>query len=211
MGDGGRTLVGCVATATAQILRYHGSPSEGFGSHCYYWGGDDSCGGSSAGSTLCAYYDDSYDWENMPNGCGGGCTTAEQDALAELCYEVGVAFNMNYGRCGSGAYTSNALNVFPTYFGYSSAIDRENRNAHSQASWFGLIQGEVNQDRPMQYRILGHSIVCDGWRDTGGTQQYHMNYGWADSHNAWYVLDELYTEGDLDDEYVIRRIAPGKT
>ena len=95
MGDGGRTVVGCVATATAQILRYHSSPSEGFGSHCYYWGGDDSCGGSSAGSTLCAYYDDAYDWANMPNGCGGGCNTAEQAALAELCYEVGVAFNMN--------------------------------------------------------------------------------------------------------------------
>jgi fibronectin type 3 domain-containing protein len=208
MGDGGRTIVGCVATATAQILRYHSSPSEGFGSHCYYWGGDDSCGGSSPGGELCAYYDDSYDWENMPNGCGGGCSTVEQDALAELCYEVGVAFNMYYGRCGSGAYTANALNVFPTYFGYSGSIDRENRDSHSLASWFGIIQGEVNQDRPMQYRILGHSIVCDGWRDTGGTQQYHMNYGWADSHNAWYVLDELYISEDPSHEYLIRRIIP---
>ena len=211
MGDGGRTVVGCVATATAQILRYHGSPFAGFGSHCYYWSGDSSCGGSSPGSELCAYYDDSYDWENMPNTCSGGCNTVERDALAELCYEVGVAFNMNYGRCGSGAYTANALNVFPTYFGYSTAIDRENRNAHWPTSWFAIIQEEINLDRPMQYRILGHSIVCDGWRDTGGTQQYHMNYGWADSHNAWYVLDELYMSGDPNDEYLIRRIIPPDT
>ncbi len=208
MGDGGRTVVGCVATATAQILRYHGSPFAGFGSHCYYWDGDSSCGGSSPGRELCAYYDDSYDWENMPNTCSGGCSAVERDALAELCYEVGVAFNMNYGRCGSGAYTANALSVFPTYFGYSTAIDRENRTAHWPTSWFAIIQEEINLDRPMQYRILGHSIVCDGWRDTGGTQQYHMNYGWADSHNAWYVLDELYISDDPNDEYLIRRIIP---
>jgi fibronectin type 3 domain-containing protein len=207
MGDGGRTVVGCVATAAAQILRYHASPSEGFGSHCYYWDGDNSCGGSTSGSQLCADYEDAYDWENMPNSCAG-CSTAEQDALAELCYEVGVAFDMSYGACGSGAYTADALNVFPDYFGYSTAIDRENRSAHSKSSWFNIIQVEINQDHPIQYRILGHSIVCDGWRDTGGTQQYHMNYGWADSHNAWYVLDNLFTDGELSDEYLIRRIIP---
>ena len=208
MGDGGRTVVGCVATAAAQILRYHASPSAGFGSHSYYWYGDDSCGGSSPGAQLTAYFDDTYDWDNMPNSCSGGCSAAEQDALAELCYEVGVAFDMDYGRCGSGTYTSLALTVFPTYFGYSTSIDRENRSAHSVTSWFGVIQDEVNQDRPMQYRILGHSIVCDGWRDTGGTKQYHMNYGWADSHNAWYVLDDLYMSDDPNDEYLIRRIIP---
>jgi hypothetical protein len=162
MGDGGRTVVGCVATATAQILRYHGSPFAGFGSHCYYWDGDDSCGGSSPGRELCAYYDDSYDWENMPNSCSGGCNTAEQAALAELCYEVGVAFNMNYGRCGSGAYTANALSVFPTYFGYGTAIDRENRNAHSQLSWFAIIQEEINLDRPLRVGGLPQRVVRAG-------------------------------------------------
>jgi parallel beta-helix repeat protein len=208
MGDGGKTFVGCVATATAQILRYHGSPSEGFGSHSYYWNGDNSCGGSTPGTTLTARYDDAYDWENMPTSCGGGCSTAEQDALAELCYEVGVAFDMNYGHCGSGTFTHLALEVFPIYFGYSSSIRIANRYNHSVESWFAIIQDEINQDRPMQYCIPGHSIVCDGWRDTGGTKQYHMNYGWADSHNAWYVLDNLYGSDDPDEEYLIRRIIP---
>ncbi|MBD3367515.1 MAG: T9SS type A sorting domain-containing protein [Candidatus Eisenbacteria bacterium] len=208
MGDGGRTVVGCVATAAAQILRYHGAPETGFGTHSYYWGGDDSCGGSTSGQTLVADYTDTYDWANMPNSAGGGSSQAEKDALAELNYEVGVAFNMDYGRCGSGAYTSYAQTVFPTYFGYSDAIDRENRYAHSQTSWFSIIQEEVNLGRPMEYRITGHAIVCDGWRDTGTQLQYHMNYGWADSHNAWYTLDDLYISDDPMDEFVIRRIIP---
>ncbi len=208
MGDGGRTVVGCVATAAAQILRYHGSPETGFGTHSYFWGGDDSCGGSTSGQTLYADYTDSYDWANMPNSCGGGCDQTEKDALAELNYEVGVAFNMDYGNCGSGAYTSYAQTVFPTYFGYSSSIDRENRSAHSQTSWFSLVQEEINAGRPIQYRITGHSIVCDGWRDTGTSLQYHMNYGWADSHTAWYTIDDLYISDDPMDEYMIRRIIP---
>jgi hypothetical protein len=208
MGDGGRTVVGCVATAAAQILRYHGAPETGFGTHSYYWGGDDSCGGTTSGQTLFADYSDTYDWANMPNSAGSGSTQAEKDAVAELCYEVGVAFNMDYGRCGSGAYTAYATTVFPTYFGYSSAIDRENRNAHTQSSWFGIIQEEVNAGRPMEYRITGHAIVCDGWRDTGGALQYHMNYGWADSHTAWYTIDDLYISDDPMDEFVIRRIIP---
>jgi len=208
MGDGGRTVVGCVATAAAQILRYHGAPETGFGTHSYFWGGDDSCGGGSPGQTLFADYTDSYDWANMPNSCSGGCTQDEKDALAELNYEVGVAFNMDYGHCGSGAYTSYAQTVFPTYFGYSSAIDRENRDAHTQTSWFSIIQEEVNLGRPMEYRITGHAIVCDGWRDTGALLQYHMNYGWADSHTAWYTIDDLHISDDPMEEYVIRRIIP---
>lgn len=210
-GDGGRTVVGCVATATAQILAYWGYPDYGIGSHSYYWSGDNSCGGSSPGDMLSADYSDEYDWANIPDDCHFGCTGAQQDALAELCYEVGVAFDMDYGYCGSGAYTSNALNVFPTYFGYSDAIDRENRSSHTATSWFAMIQEEINEGRPMQYRIYSHSINCDGWRVYSSQNQQHMNYGWDDGHNAWYTVDNLYCPWSgcsPYQEYVIRRIMP---
>jgi hypothetical protein len=164
MGDGGRCVVGCVATATAQILAYWNWPTAGSGSSSYYWYGDNSCGGSTPGQTLNADYSDSYDWNNIVDNCIGGCTQAEIDALSELCSEVGVAFEMDYGRCGSGAYTSYAQTVFPTYFRYDQSITRQNRDNHSPESWFVLVQEEINADRPMQYRISRHSIVCDELR-----------------------------------------------
>lgn len=214
MGDGGRCVVGCVATATAQILKYWNWPPSGTGSHSYTWDGDDSCDGPVGGGTLSATFSDPYDWANMPNNCDGGCTPTQRNALAELCYEVGVAFEMDYGACGSGTWTYMALNVFPDYFKYDSSIDRENRVDHSPASWFSTIQNEINMDRPIQYRIYRHSIICDGWRDTGGQNQYHMNYGWGGSHTAWYGIDSLYcywVEGDtcpIAEEYLIRNIFP---
>jgi hypothetical protein len=196
-GDGGRTVVGCVATATAQILAYWQWPPEGEGTHSYYWSGDYSCGGSSAGQTLEANYSDSYDWANIPDNCGGGCNSAQEAALAELNYEVGVAFNMSYGHCGSGAYTSDAQWVFPGYFHYDpSTIDREDRDNHNATSWFDVIQIEGNNGRPIQYRIHSHSIVCDGWRVSGELDQYHMNYGWGGSQNAWFTIDDLHCPWD---------------
>lgn len=211
-GDGGRCVVGCVATAAAQIMAYWQWPEQGEGSTSYYWYGDNSCGGSTPGQTLTAQLSDPYDWDNMPDDCSGGCTAAERDAVAELCYEVGVAFEMDYGRCGSGAYTSYAQTVFPDYFGYSdSLIDRTNRSSSSAEAYFQLIQDEINNNRPMQYRIYAHSIVCDGWRLQGETKQMHMNYGWDDGHNAWYTMDQLHCSWDGCspwEEFTIHGIMP---
>ncbi len=244
MGDGGRSLVGCVATATAQIMRYHHWPPVGTGDHSYPWDGDDSCPpacdtngdcpspwsycatgkGRCAGCTPCfnageltATFSDPYDWANMPNDCDGGCSTAQQNALAELCYEVGVAYEMDYGVCASGTQTYMAVSVLPGYFRYAPSVDRENRSDHTADSWFALIQAEINAHRPLLYTIysndlsFAHAIACDGWQDIGGLRQYHMNYGWADGHTAWYTLDNLYcglSGCDPDWEYMIRDIAP---
>ena len=212
MGDGGRCVVGCVATAAAQIMRYWNWPPSGTGSHSYTWDGDQSCEGDVGGGTLSATFSDPYDWQNMLDDYSGGSTLEEAEAVAELCYEVGVAFEMDYGACGSGAYPSLALTVFPTYFGYDSSIKQENRVLHTAAEWFSIIQTEINDGRPMHYSITQHSIVCDGWRDTGGQNQYHMNYGWGGPFTAWYTIDSLYCHWEPDSlcppmqESLIRRI-----
>jgi hypothetical protein len=200
-----------VATAAAQIMKYHNWPPSGTGDHTYSWDGDQSCGGDVGGGELIADFSDSYDWIRMPNDCNAGCTQIQEDALAELCYEVGVAFEMDYGVCGSVTGTHMALTVFPTYFRYDSSIDREDRDEHTAGEWFSIIQTEINNGRPMQYRIYSHSIVCDGWRDTGGQSQYHMNYGWGGSQTAWFTVDNLHCDWPGCDpmvEYVIRHIQP---
>jgi hypothetical protein len=211
MGDGGTTVVGCVATAAAQIMAYYQWPPHGQGSHSYYWPGDNSCGGSTPGQTLGADFTDPYDWDNIVDDCDEGCDEDQQDALAHLNREVGIAFEMDYGRCGSGTWTYYAVNVFPTYFYYDESIDREWRSNHTQDGWFNLVKEQILDGQPMEYRIYTHAIVCDGWREIDGTKQYHFNYGWDDGHNAWYNLDNLHCPWSgcgLDEEYMIRNIFP---
>ncbi|HUV31737.1 MAG TPA: C10 family peptidase [Acidobacteriota bacterium] len=214
MGDGGRCVVGCVATAAAQIMQFWKWPAIGVGSYSYYWEGDFSCNGSTPGQELSADFSDSYGWANIPDSCGTGCSPTQEAALAELNYEVGVAFNMNYGHCGSGASVSRGLIAYPTYFKYSADISQEFRAGYDLAGWFGLIQEEIDAGRPAQYVISRHSIVCDGYRDQYGQYEYHMNYGWGGSFNTWFVLDSLYCSWEPESlcpaeiEWMLTHIVP---
>jgi len=211
------TFVGCVATAAAQIMKYWNWPAYGIASTSYLWDGDNSCDSIPVGGgLLSADFSDPYDWGKMPDSCDyDGCDVQEEDAIAELCYEVGVAFEMDYGVCGSGIYEEQipeVIDAYTMYFRYDLSIDREDRVQYASANgWFQVIKEEINNGRPMQYFIFGHCIVCDGWRDTGGLKQYHMNYGWGGSHTDWYTIDNLYCPWlgcDPMKEFMIRRIFP---
>jgi hypothetical protein len=204
-GDGCQhTPVGCAATAAAQIAKYWNWPISGTGSHTDHWDGDD-CNSPHDGTDLTVDLSDTYDWANMPNSCNGGCNPDQQAAVSELGYELGVAMDMDYGCCGSGAYFSNLMTALVDHFKYDPSIEQVNRSNYSQADWFQLIKDEIDDSRVLEHgfwavdnsdpqhpRWIGHAIVCDGWRDTGGTNQYHMNYGWNDTHTAWYTIDALY-------------------
>jgi hypothetical protein len=51
--------------------------------------------------------------------------------------------------------------------------------------------------------------VCDGWRDTGGINQYHVNYGWGGSNTGWYSIDNIPgSTNPVIEEYLIRNIIP---
>ncbi len=209
IGNGGqRCVVGCVALACAQVLDYHEWPHSGTGSYSYYWSGD----GSAPGQWLSADFSDAYDWSNIIDDYSGGYTTVQADAVAELCYEVGVAFEMDYGASGSGAWPSMALTALPNHLRYGSSVDMEYRSDHTSQSWFDVIVAQINDDQPMMYTFYapswGHEIVCDGWRVTARANQYHMNYGWGGSYNGWYTVDDLAYSDDINDEYIVRNIMP---
>ena len=212
-GDGGLCIVGCTATAAAQILAYHRWPDAGTGTSSYYWYGDQSCEGSTPGMTLTADYSDPYDWDNIPDDCESGCTPEQEAALAELCHEVGVAFHMAYGYCASGAYMEWGLDAFPDYFKYFDQVEEYEHSDYNMYQWSDLVREEMEAGRPAHYGIVDHSIVCDGWRRFEGIHQIHMNYGWGPYYNVWFTVDELLC--DWEDcsplyEYMISNIMPNR-
>ena len=137
----GRAVVGCVATAGAQIMKYWSWPPYG----------------------LVAGWNDTYDWPNMPDNATTSSPTAVQAAVAELNHEVGVAVGMEYGCDASGAYTYDMINVYELYYNYHSSCAQLTREYYTASDWFDFIKGQINANRPIHYRIPGHSIVCDGW------------------------------------------------
>jgi len=192
-GDGGQCLVGCVATSGAQILKYWRYPDYGNGNHSYYWTGDNSCGGSTNGMQLSATFSDPYDWDYVLDSYASGYTPFEAAAVAELNYEVAVAFNMDFGHCASGTYVTLGETVYSDYFRYAEGAEMINRGNHTAEGWWQAIRHELDAlpPRVMHYRINSHSIICDGYMDDGAWY-YHMNYGWGGSADAWYALDNVY-------------------
>lgn len=191
----GRTLVGCVATAGAQVMRYWNWPP--------YRGNSN----------------DIYDWPNMPDILTGSSPQVQIDAVAKLSYEVGVDAGMDYGcegsgACFSGCWGSDLRDTFSDNFRYSDA-DVVHRSWFFSAAekWFNFLKGELNLNRPIPYRIPGHVVVADGWQEIDGIRQYHINYGWQsvgnceDGCDTWYTLDAIY-HGDPEEERVIVSLYP---
>ncbi|MBU0717378.1 MAG: C10 family peptidase [Planctomycetes bacterium] len=219
-GDGGQTLAGCVAAATAQVMNYHQWPVSGVGSSGYVWDGDDSCdpGNPTAGETLWVDLSDPYDWANMPADCSAGCTTAQEEAVAELNYEVGVVFQMDWGFCGSGAYF--LPNRFAEKFKYARNVERVGRGDYTSVEWFDLIRTQIDAGWPMVHMLCtavaggtcigAHAVACDGWQIVGKYKQYHINYGWRNGQNTgWFTVDNMPgTVNPLDEEYLYRNISP---
>ncbi len=194
---GDRTVVGCVATAASQIMRYWCWPPYGSGDP----------------------YSNTYDWPNMPDSFIG-CTwdTDEVNAVAELCREAGRACNMDYGCNGSETDTYEMESGYEGPFRYDHDCRTRYRSNWDWPEWWDFIKVQLNYNRPIQYRIVGHSMVCDGWYEPVYNKFYHMNYGWAggvpddtewsgfESSNAWFVLDAL--PGGGINEYMIVNIYP---
>jgi hypothetical protein len=178
----GRKLVGCVATAGAQIMKYWNWPPNGIGSG----------------------YDDPYDWVNMPDSVSISSNPAKQAAVAELNYEIGVAVEMDFGCNSSGANTDDMTGVYADTYRYASSIDIAFRMDYWAEEWFNLMRAHINMNRLIQYRIPGHSIVLDGWKIVAPLiRQYHMNYGWMNNaYNTWYTVDALHL-GDPANEFML--------
>jgi hypothetical protein len=196
--DGQQTVTGCVATAAAQIMKYWHYPTTGQNSTSYQWYNGsywETLSGSFSGST--------YDWGNMLDSYAGvTATKTQQDAVALLMSDVGIAFHMTYGppSTGSGASVPYGTTVYPTYFGYKSTIKWVQRKDYAdENTWMKVFESEVLTKRPSQWQIgelnsnpyEGHSVVVDGYRDSP-IEQIHINLGWGNlSYIAWYVSDNI--------------------
>lgn len=186
----GHAVVGCVALAMAQVIRYWAYPDTGFGSYSYY--------DAPYGTQTANFNAVRYDYANMPNYYRYWNGTEEQRAaLSLLCYHCGVSVNMNYQSVnnidGSGAYTQNVANGLK-HFGYLSAFYASRGSGDESKHIFDSIM-RANLDRHMPVVCsghgngYGHAFVCDGYR--ASTNRYHFNWGWDGYQDGYYTMDDM--------------------
>jgi predicted outer membrane repeat protein len=216
--DSVRCPAGCTAIAAAQVARYHAyPPNGGTGEDQYQWRGD-RCRPGSVGATLYADFRDPYDWNHMPDVCFLSCGSQADSAVAELCYELGVAGHVDYGTsCGTTAPLEALVDALKEHFGYDEFTESVFRNQVATAhDWFGLLQDEINDQRPVLYSFQwltsaeGHALVCDGWSiDTSvdpAIEYVSLNLGFG-GITGWFAVDDNGMSEPMTDNAILR-LAP---
>ena len=192
-------VTGCVATAGAIVMKYHGSPAKGTGSHSYTWNG----------KTLTANFEHDYDWASMPAQYNGN--DAAFDGVARLMSDLGVAVEMQYAKGGSGATMEDLVTALQKYFGYSKYARQLTMEDLGAGVWNGRLRAEIDANRPILYSAVdsnvgGHSFVIDGYKD----ESFSVNWGWGGYCDGFYRIGALNPEAGgkpLGDQYNLSQSA----
>jgi len=192
---GNTSVVGCVATAMAQIVNYHKYPSS-----------------------VTFIRDDNYESVYDPGDDKGTRTIditatdanissitypASDDTAAKISFACGVSVEMGYSSYQSGAHTYKVATALKNKFGYTSATAYATSNYWAlgygipyASDFYSRLQDDMKNIQPAELAISGtlggHAIVCDGYNST--TDQYHLNYGWGvnlppgGTTDWWYAL-----------------------
>ena len=179
-------VTGCVATAGAIVMKHHGYPAKGTGSHSYTWNG----------KTLTANFEHDYDWASMPAKYDG-TNDAAFDGVARLMADLGVAVEMQYSKSGSGAYIGNMISALQKYFGYSKLTYLASVDDMEAEAWNAKLRGEIDANRPILYSASdasagGHSFIIDGYKD----ESFSVNWGWGGYCNGFYQIGALNPESE---------------
>lgn len=177
-------VTGCVATAGAIVMKHHGYPAKGTGSHSYTWNG----------KTWTANFEHDYDWASMPVKYDG-TNDAAFDGVARLMSDLGVAVEMQYAKNGSGAYIGDMISALQKYFGYSKLTYLASIDDMEAEAWNAKLRGEIDANRPILYSASdasagGHSFIIDGYKD----ESFSVNWGWGGYCNGFYQIGALNPE-----------------
>ncbi|MBD5386553.1 hypothetical protein HDR70_01515 [bacterium] len=193
--EGKRCYTGCVATAMAQVMKYHNWPASGEGSISY----TTNIGTGNIELRL-DFSAQVYDWKNMLDRyVSGEYTDVEADAVAFLMKSCGYSVEMNYSITGSGAIAPRIGEALGRYFKYDkSKLRYVMREYFTLDEWEKMIYSSLESCGPVilngQSNQGGHSFVCDGYGRNG---YFHINWGWGGVSDGYFLLSALdpYDQG----------------
>ena len=197
---------GCMATVIAQLMRYYEYPTDGIGEleftvmvdgieETYTTLGGDGAGGP-------------YNWNLMPLQPQLHCNTitdAQRQAIGALCYDAGLAMNMEYYPEGSGAIMPDTMFALLDTFMYSNVVLGYNSGNDIGDGLIKMINPNLDAKAPVVLGIMedensytGHAVLCDGYGYNYSTLYHHLNMGWQGIDDAWYNLPVINVDKEFN-------------
>ena len=182
----GKAPTGCVATALAQVRRYHKWPNESKGNISYTT--------YTLKQNITADLNATYNWDLMLPTYTGVTATDEQKAeVAKLMYNVGAALQSDYTPSGTGATDVDVVPTLVRYFNYDPGARYVQRDYTAVNLYEQGLINEIEAGRPVPYGGVtkkndGHFFVLDGINEDG---YYHINWGWGGLSNGYFLISSL--------------------
>ena len=178
---------GCVATAVAQMMYYYQWPAQGSGKNEYRVTYYNEMKGAD-------FSQSHYDWANMlPDyNYPVSATKEQEDAVALLMNDVGVASFMQYTPSSSGTQGIFAYQALQKNFDYTAAY--ATKAIEGPTRFAQILRQELLNGCPVYLEgrpagnASGHAWVTDGFDENG---LFHMNFGWDGQGDAYYSLTNL--------------------
>ncbi len=191
--NGERCLSGCVATAMAQVMKYHNWPSQGKGELTYR--------AKKIGTDIYTDFSQyTLDWENMLYDYSASSANEQQrQAVAHLLRGLGGSICMNYFPTASGADINDATQALLKYWDYSDDIRYVRRSWFTLRDWSRMLYDALKNYGPILYGGFSvssaHAFVCDGYDGEG---LFHFNWGWDGKADGYFAIDFL--NPDVEDD-----------
>lgn len=180
----GKSFAGCGTVAMAQIMWYWKFPPQ-------------------------------YEWDEMPRKIESTTPIYKVDLIAHLYENCGKANDMNYLSCRGSFTTTNKLESGMKKFRYSNANKRRRGDKDDGQWWPNLIRANLDAGRPLIYRGDKCDLCLNEmhfWNVTGYASEdlFYCHWGWGESYNGWYRLDDLRPGGDdyRKNNMIVRDIYP---
>ena len=191
--EGVKAAVGCAATATAIVMKYHEWPPKGIGTlpdYSYRTASNNTF--SVPGHQL----GHEYLWDKMlMEYTNGKYTDEEGDAVAQLMYDCGIMIEMQYnvdGHGSSGAFAQDIIPAAATYMQYDPNAAYIQSDWIKAEQWIRMLQAEIDANRPILYggqsNSGGHEFVFDGYTDDN---YFSVNWGWSGRSNGYFLISSL--------------------
>ncbi len=191
LGPDGHAVVGCVATAMGQVMKFWNYPEHGNSGYAYQH--IPPMFSHNYGKVQANFAATYYDWSNMPTNSNNN----SKIAVSTLLFNCGISVKMNYGPAESGSMTEQVPSALCQYFKYSPAAKYVERKKYKNAPWDSLIMCQLNIGLPVIYSGSGakggHCFVVDGYQDSS---YFHVNWGWSGSANGYYYFTRMVPSND---------------
>lgn len=188
--EGQHAVTGCVATATAILMRYYKWPERGKGILPSYTFTYHNVTYTVPGVTLGR----PYDWGDMPTSrYDGTWTSAQIEEVSILMRDLGVMQHLEYSPDGTSGSTPEVGSLLVRYMDYFGDYGYDGPARYPDLNeWIALLKTGLDENHPILYHAVssegGHAFILDGYDERN---YFHVNWGWSGSHNGYYAMPDL--------------------